>query len=114
MLGFLTTESLTPIVHVNTMFPDAWSLVSRVDAAALAAMSASDRADVRQKSAQRLNSAFLLDFAPYFDNPAEDRTGVPEWASKRAIMEPLADAPPWVAAWNRTLRKLVRCAGPLR
>jgi hypothetical protein len=110
MLGFLTTESHTPIVHVNTLFGDSWALIANVDAAALAAMTALDRSDVRQQTAQRLNTSFVLDFAPYFDSTSEDRAGVPEWASKRAIMEPVADLPPWVAAWNRVLRKLVRRA----
>jgi hypothetical protein len=107
MLGFLTTESKTPIVHVKTLFSDSWATICKMPASAVAGLSLQDRADVRVKAAQRLNMDFLLEWSPYFKSDAEDRSTCPAWRTSTAINKPLADAPPWVAVWNRIVRKMV-------
>jgi hypothetical protein len=108
MMGFLMTESKSPIIHVNTLFSDAWQTVCNLTPTAYAAMSANERADVRTKTGQRLDLEFLLEWSPYFSSKNESRLGVPEWASLAAMMKPLVAMPPWVAAWYRTIRKMVR------
>eukprot|EP00892_Ulva_mutabilis_P003500 jgi/Ulvmu1/1521/UM011_0251.1 len=108
MLGFLTTESKTPIVHVNTLFQDSWVGICKLSGAALDGMTNQERLEIRNRTAQRLNLEFMLEFSPYFDCAAETRTGVPGWKSAKALLEPMATAVPWVAVWNRTVRKMVR------
>jgi hypothetical protein len=109
MLPFLYTETRTPIVHVQTMFADSWRTVAHVPEASHTAMSAQERGDVRLKAAQRLNTAFQLEWSPYFPSAlGEDRAGVPEWVGHAKLNAPLTKQPPWVAAWNRTVRKMVR------
>ena len=108
MLAFLYTESKTPIVHVQTMFSDSWRTICKVSEASHAAMTPQERADVRLKAAQRLNLDFLLEWSPYFPSVGEDLTGVPAFACNAELMQPLAKLPPWEAAWNRTVRKIVR------
>lgn len=107
MLGFLTTESKTPIVHVNTLFNDSWTEVCKLSVQAFEGMTQQERLEVRTRTAQRLNFEFLLEFSPYFDCPMEDRGGVPAWKSGKALLEPMGAVAPWVAIWNRTVRKMV-------
>ena len=87
MLAFLYTESKTPIVHVRTLWADAPRLFAGVSDAALANMTAQERADVRLKTAQRLNLELVLEWSPYFSSAQEDRRGVPGWAAYGEIMQ---------------------------
>lgn len=102
------TESKTPIIHVNMLFQDSWQTVCHLTPTFYAAMSASEHADVRTKAGQRLDLEFLLEWSPYFSSKNESRLGAPEWASFTAMMKPLVAMPPWLAAWYRTIRKMVR------
>lgn len=34
----------------------------------------------------------------------------PDWQTRSGLMRPLLEKPPWLAVWDRTLRKLVRLA----
>lgn len=107
MLGFLTTESKNPIVHVNTLFHDSWADVCKLSAQAEESMTQQERLEVRVRIAQHLNLEFLLEFSPYFDCTAEDRGNVPAWRSKKALQEAMGTVAPWVAVWNRVVRKMV-------
>lgn len=109
MLGFLTTESKTPVVHVNTLFHDSWADICKVSVTAIDSMTAQEKMEIRTRTAQRLNLEFMLDFSPYFDCTTEDRSAVADWRTGKALLEPMATAPPWVAVWNRNIRKMVGC-----
>jgi hypothetical protein len=51
--------------------------------------------------------ARLKSMAGYFDDGA--RWSCPPWASRQQLMRPLADKVPWVAAWDRLMRVMLRC-----
>ena len=108
MIGFLTTESATPILHMQTMFGDSWETLCKLTSKSYEGMTTGERADVRLKTAQQLNLEFVLEWSAYFPSKREDRSRVPEWASHTALLKPLTSLAPWMAAWNRTVRKMVR------
>ena len=104
MQPFLYTETRTPVVHVQTLFADAWRPLCNVSEAAAASMSQQERGDLRVKAAQRLNTAFLLEWSPYFKTELdEDRTGAPGWATYSEVSVVLQYRPSLVCAckWRR-------------
>lgn len=60
------------------------------------------------EQAQRLETVRLKQLYPYF--PDDSGYKAPEWQTRRGLMRPLLEKPPWLAAWDRQIRKLVRLA----
>lgn len=112
MLGFLTTQSRSPIMHLNTLFQDSWESVCKVKPAAVECMSLHEKADIRIKTAQRLKLDYLLQVSPYFDCDEEDRSLVPKYCCSEALKDTGPKAAPWEAVWHRTVRFLVCLAQP--
>lgn len=50
----------------------------------------------------------MKQFYPYF--PDDSGFKAPEWQTRRALMKPLLEKSPWLAVWDRHVRKLVRLA----
>jgi hypothetical protein len=111
MLGFLTTESTTPMIVVNTLFRDSWETIHKMSTSSVDAMPVSERSDIRQRLAQRLHLQYILEISPYFDCKEDDRQFVPGWRCGAALRKASAQTAPWEAVWNRTIRKLV-CSLP--
>ena len=107
MLGFLTTQSRSPIMHLNTLFQDSWESVCKVKPAAVECMSLHEKADIRIKTAQRLKLDYLLQVSPYFECDEEDRSLVPSYCNSHSLKDTGPEAPPWEAVWHRTIRMLV-------
>lgn len=108
MLGFLTTQSRQPIMHLNTLFQDSWGEAAcKVRAGTLEAMTAHEKADIRIKASQRLKLEYLLQISPYFDCFEEDRSLVPTYCCADSMKKTGPEAPPWEAVWHRTVRFLV-------
>lgn len=40
--------------------------------------------------------------------PDNSGFNAPDWQTRSGLMRPLLEKPPWLAVWDRTLRKLVR------
>lgn len=107
MLGFLTTSSKHPIMHLNTLFQDSWESVCKAKASAIDDMTSHEKTAVRVKAAQRLKLQYLLQISPYFESEEEDRSLIPSFCSSEALKSTGSETAPWEAAWHRTIRFLV-------
>eukprot|EP00775_Hariotina_reticulata_P006370 gene6370-6602_t len=105
MWGMLTAESFVPVMEFDFLGPDAWAGLSKSEKE-LAAMAAGDKLELRSKQAARLEAIRAKQLYPY----SCDGSGYlrQPWATYEALMAPQLIKTPWVAAWDRLLRVLLR------
>ncbi|GBF95369.1 hypothetical protein Rsub_07797 [Raphidocelis subcapitata] len=106
--GGLTADSPTPHLEFDYAGADAWDAAGLAPAA-VAGMRAGDRLEARARQAARLESVRARQLHPYF--PAAARHAWPgrrEWECHAALVAPQADKAPWLAAWDRQIRSLLR------
>ncbi|CAD7702924.1 unnamed protein product, partial [Ostreobium quekettii] len=107
MWAVLKTDTRTPILEFDFLGADAWEnygsgMKEEGD------MTGGEKLEFRKRQAQRLETIRLKQFYPYF--PDDSGYKAPEWQTRRALMKPLLEKSPWLAVWDRQVRKLVRLA----
>mmetsp|Transcript_24719 Transcript_24719/g.67372 ORF Transcript_24719/g.67372 Transcript_24719/m.67372 type:complete len:971 (-) Transcript_24719:3284-6196(-) len=107
MWGSLTTESFTPWLEFDFIYHDAWDNGSlgktRADSEAMGKF---DKLEVLSRQAKRLEMQRIKAMYGYF----YDGSGYapPLWRTRSQMFKALIEKSPWLAAWDRLMRLLVR------
>ncbi|GMH33627.1 hypothetical protein BSKO_01461 [Bryopsis sp. KO-2023] len=107
MWAYLTTDTFTPFLEFDFLAEDAWELLGKTEVE-VADMSGGDKLEARKQQAARLETNRAKQMYTYCPDDTSFRA--PDWQTRWGLMQPLLDKPPWLAAWDRYLRRLVRLA----
>ena len=124
----LTTDTFTPFLEFDFIGNDSWNCVFDLDPEELAALNNGEKLELRKHyvdsslpghrcdlsirlQAARLEAQRMRQIYGYF----RDSSGYTcsEWQTRKNLMQPLLEKPPWLAVWDRLLRRLVRMTSRL-
>eukprot|EP00879_Flechtneria_rotunda_P023400 GHRR01024752.1.p1 GENE.GHRR01024752.1~~GHRR01024752.1.p1 ORF type:complete len:705 (+),score=359.40 GHRR01024752.1:417-2531(+) len=105
MWGMLTAVSFTPFLEFDFLGADAWGAVGKTDKK-VAALQPGDKLEMRAKQAARLDAIRAKQLYPY--SPDGSSYKRQPWANYHTLMSPQLGKSPWLAAWDRLMRVLLR------
>ncbi|GMH36571.1 hypothetical protein BSKO_04439 [Bryopsis sp. KO-2023] len=109
MWALLTTENSAPLLEFDFIGGDGFELLGKTPED-MKNMSHGERLDVRSRQGKKQELLRLQQTFSYWVESGEDLDtyGPPEWATRDVLYKPLPDKAPWVAGWDRFIRKLIR------
>eukprot|EP00210_Caulerpa_lentillifera_P000859 g832.t1 len=101
-----TTDTFTPFLEFDFIGNDTWTEVFGLTLEEINALTTGDKLELRKHYANKLESRRMRVMSSYFTDNSGYKWS--DWQTRTGLMQPLSGKSPWLAIWDKHLRRLVR------